>query len=33
MRERLRLVGGVVEIESAPGTGSRIAFSIPLMDE
>jgi signal transduction histidine kinase len=33
MRERLRLVGGVLEIESVPGSGSRIAFTIPLLDE
>jgi len=33
MRERLRLVGGMIEIESTPGSGSRIGFSIPLMDE
>ncbi len=32
MRERLRLAGGDVEIESAPGEGTRIAFWIPLLE-
>jgi signal transduction histidine kinase len=29
MRERLGLVGGSLDIASAPGAGSTIAFTIP----
>lgn len=29
MRERLRVAGGDVEIESAPGRGTRVALRIP----
>ena len=30
MRERLTLVGGVVEVESEKGKGTRIAARVPL---
>ena len=33
MRERARLVGGEVRLESAPGKGTRIAIVLPLEDE
>lgn len=32
MRERLRLVGGAVDISSAPGKGTRIEASVPLSE-
>ena len=32
MRERLRLVGGELEIESAPGWGTRVRAHLPLRD-
>lgn len=31
MRERMRLIGGVFEIDSAPGRGTRIGASVPLL--
>jgi signal transduction histidine kinase len=30
MRERLSLLGGRLEIESAPGSGTTIAAEVPL---
>jgi signal transduction histidine kinase len=30
MRERARLVGGTVEVESSPGRGTRVAVSLPV---
>jgi signal transduction histidine kinase len=30
LRERLELIGGALEIESAPGRGSRFALTVPL---
>ena len=32
MRERVELVGGVLDIDSAPGAGTRIHISIPLLE-
>jgi signal transduction histidine kinase len=31
MTERARLLGGMLKIESAPGTGTLIALTIPLL--
>lgn len=33
IRERTRLMGGVVEIRSAPGAGTRIAVEVPVLTE
>jgi signal transduction histidine kinase len=33
IRERVELLGGTVEIESAPGQGMRIALSVPFGGE
>ena len=33
LRRRLRLVGGRLSVESAPGAGTRAAVSMPLKDE
>jgi signal transduction histidine kinase len=33
MRERVELFGGTLEIDSAPGRGTRIAISVPLRQE
>jgi signal transduction histidine kinase len=33
MRERVELFGGTIEIESAPGRGTRIAIAVPLHQE
>jgi signal transduction histidine kinase len=30
MRERSELVAGRLELDSAPGEGTRVAFSVPL---
>jgi two-component system NarL family sensor kinase len=30
MMERIRAAGGDVELTSAPGRGTRVAFSVPL---
>ncbi len=30
MRERVELFGGTLELDSAPGQGTRIAVSVPL---
>jgi signal transduction histidine kinase len=30
MRERMHLVGGTLEVASAPGEGTRIAATVPL---
>ena len=32
MRERAGLVGGTLEVESQPGRGTRVVFSVPLTD-
>jgi len=32
MRERMRLIGGVLDIESEPGVGTRIRARLPLVD-
>ena len=32
MRERCRLLGGQVTIESAPGTGTRLSIDLPLSE-
>jgi signal transduction histidine kinase len=31
MRERVELLGGTVAVESAPGQGTRIVLSVPLV--
>jgi signal transduction histidine kinase len=33
MRERAALVGGALDVATAPGQGTRIALSIPLEEE
>jgi len=33
IRERLGLVGGRVEIESAPGRGTRVVVTVPAEEE
>jgi len=33
MRERVELFGGTLELDSAPGQGTRIAVSVPLSRE
>jgi signal transduction histidine kinase len=33
MRERVELFGGTIEIDSAPGSGTRIAVSVPVVQE
>jgi signal transduction histidine kinase len=31
MRERLEILGGSLEVDSTPGEGTRIVFSVPLV--
>jgi signal transduction histidine kinase len=33
MRERVQLVGGKLVIDSAPGQGTRVALTVPIMEE
>jgi len=33
MRERVELFGGTIEIDSAPGRGTRVAIAVPLQQE
>jgi len=33
MRERVRLLGGIFEVDSAPGRGTRISARLPLSTE
>ena len=30
MRERTRLLGGELKVQSAPGSGTRVCISVPL---
>jgi len=33
MRERVELFGGTIELDSAPGSGTRIAVTVPVVQE
>ncbi len=33
MRERVELFGGTLELDSAPGSGTRVAVSVPAVQE
>jgi signal transduction histidine kinase len=33
MRERARLLGGDLKIESEPGQGTKVSFAMPLDEE
>ena len=33
MRERMELLGGTIEIDTAPGQGVRIVVNVPLLGE